>query len=120
MTITKTKGGFTITRPACIVCGEPPFGDEYACGHSQTTTEDRKGTMSDSKKLRTPSGKFPRDDYPGGSLKSKAVIQKMLSHIEAEAPMESRGFLIMALEWVLEAPVSTSQDLETYIEESRD
>ncbi len=31
-----TKRGFSITRTACVVCGEPPFGDEYACGHPQT------------------------------------------------------------------------------------
>jgi hypothetical protein len=34
-TITKVKGGFQITRNPCVVCGEPPFGDEYACGHKK-------------------------------------------------------------------------------------
>lgn len=34
-TITVTKHGFKISRPVCIVCGEPPFGDEYCCGHKQ-------------------------------------------------------------------------------------
>lgn len=35
VTITPTKRGFVITRKPCVVCGEPPFGSEYACGHSQ-------------------------------------------------------------------------------------
>lgn len=34
--IKPTKTGFTITRRACVVCGEPPFGDEYCCGHNQS------------------------------------------------------------------------------------
>ena len=33
--LTPTKRGFKVTRQACIVCGEPPFGTEYCCGHSQ-------------------------------------------------------------------------------------
>lgn len=33
--ITPTKRGFVISRPGCVVCGEPPFGSEYCCGHSQ-------------------------------------------------------------------------------------
>lgn len=35
MNIKATKRGFDITRAACVVCGEPPFGQEYCCGHSQ-------------------------------------------------------------------------------------
>ena len=34
-TIKRTKRGFKISRTPCLVCGEPPFGDEYACGHRQ-------------------------------------------------------------------------------------
>lgn len=33
--ITPTKTGFMITRTPCVVCDEPPFGDEYCCGHEQ-------------------------------------------------------------------------------------
>ncbi len=33
ITITPTKHGFNIERKNCAVCGEPPFGSEYACGH---------------------------------------------------------------------------------------
>lgn len=39
VTITPTKRGFTITRKPCVVCGEPPFGSEYCCGHSQSDTD---------------------------------------------------------------------------------
>lgn len=31
----RIRGGFKITRPVCPVCGEPPFGGEYCCGHEQ-------------------------------------------------------------------------------------
>jgi hypothetical protein len=33
--ITPTKRGFEISRASCPVCGEPPFGGEYCCGHAQ-------------------------------------------------------------------------------------
>lgn len=33
--ITKTATGFNIERKPCVICGEPPLGDEYACGHTQ-------------------------------------------------------------------------------------
>jgi hypothetical protein len=39
MVIKPTKRGFEITRTPCVVCGEPPFGNEYCCGHPQTTKE---------------------------------------------------------------------------------
>lgn len=35
ITIKPTNRGFVVTRIPCVVCGEPPFGDEYACGHKQ-------------------------------------------------------------------------------------
>lgn len=35
--ITPTKRGFVMSRVACVVCGEPPFGNEYCCGHEQST-----------------------------------------------------------------------------------
>ena len=38
--ITKTKHGFKITHRVCSVCGEPPFGGEYCCGHAQNTMSD--------------------------------------------------------------------------------
>jgi hypothetical protein len=34
--IKPVKGGFEIRRKPCLVCGEPPFGDEYCCGHKPT------------------------------------------------------------------------------------
>ena len=36
ITITPTKHGFIIARTPCATCGEPPFGDEYCCGHVPT------------------------------------------------------------------------------------
>jgi hypothetical protein len=33
--IKPVPGGFQITRPVCVECGEPPFGDEYCCGHAE-------------------------------------------------------------------------------------
>lgn len=41
--ITPTKRGFKITRKPCVVCGEPPFGDEYCCGHTQEQYKDKDG-----------------------------------------------------------------------------
>ncbi len=40
--IEPSKGGFKITRDACKICGEPPFGGEYCCGHSQTDSKESK------------------------------------------------------------------------------
>lgn len=37
-----TPRGFEITRRACVVCGEPPFGDEHYCGHGQAPTSKRR------------------------------------------------------------------------------
>jgi hypothetical protein len=45
--IKKVPGGFQITRKPCIKCGEPPFGEEYACGHSQTPPTRRVLTESE-------------------------------------------------------------------------
>jgi hypothetical protein len=45
--IKKIPGGFEITRKPCVRCGEPPFGDEYACGHSQQPPARRALTESE-------------------------------------------------------------------------
>lgn len=50
MGIKRVKGGFKITRPKCVVCGEPPFGDEYACGHQQKKNGDKPVRNTDGKR----------------------------------------------------------------------
>ena len=42
--ITPTKRGFKVERTPCVVCGEPPFGDEYCCGHTQFLPQRIKAT----------------------------------------------------------------------------
>jgi hypothetical protein len=49
-------------------------------------------------------------------MKTEYQIAVMLQRIEALVPAGDRGAAIMALEWVINGPISTSVGLETWIE----
>ena len=51
-------------------------------------------------------------------MKTRLEVEDMLSYVELDPELKDtfyRGLLIMALEWVLDEGISTSEGLETWV-----